>query len=340
MNDALRVLVVGTGDMARTHLRGYSSLERARVRAVAGRNVQKAKTLATEFRVDAVYPSVDAALDAENFDIASVCLPTHLHASTTVRLLEAGVHVLTEKPIALELEDARRMMRTAREQNRKLSVVFNRRFSSGFDELRQKIDELGSPLFYRVEDLRMIRPKRAMHDVRQNGGPVIDCACHDFDLLYKLFGPVESVYATGYAFAKPEVLEIPVERVAIDTASILLRFVNGFAAEIYYCWGLPERDHYRIRRSFMGPEGIVTALGDFGQTVEYYRKDGVSQVTGSFVPDGHAKQIARFVESVIEDTGVPVPPEDGLRALRLSLLALQSIETGKIMKVDEKGGYR
>jgi len=338
MADALKTLVVGTGDMARKHLDAYAQVEEVSLRGIVGRSKEKASLLADEYGVESIYTSLEEALGAERFDIASVCLPTSLHPAVTIELLEAGTHVLTEKPIALSMEDGRRMIHAAQKNQRKLSVVFNRRFSSGFDEVRDKLESLGSPLLYRVEDLRGMRPKRAMHDIEQNGGPVIDCACHDFDLLLRLFGRVETVYATGYVYADSDVVGYPPERLAVDTSSIQLRFSNGYAADIFYSWGLPERDAYWIRRNFIGPEGVVVAVGDFGERVEYFRRDGIGQVADSFVPDGHRRQIAAFVEAVADGGKVPVEAEEAMEALQLSLLALESIRSGEIMRVDRHKG--
>ena len=347
----LRALVVGTGDMARRHLHGYSLPDSVETAAVVGRSPERARALAAEYGVPTTYATVGEALAAERVDVASVCLPTKLHPPLAIELLQAGVHVLTEKPIALDLEDARRMTDAARRADRTLSVVFNRRFSSGFDEVRSRLSALGSPLVYRTDDLRKIRPKRAMHDVEQNGGPFIDCACHDFDLLLELFGPAESVYATGHTFATSERTGFPSQRIPVDTGSVVLRFQSGATAEIFYSWGLPDHDAYWIRRVFLGPGGVIAAIGDFGETVEYYRGDGVKQTTEHFVPDGHDRQIAAFVEAVRagagnaaagEAGGRPptsagvVPPEAGMRALVLSLAALESMETGEVIKVRKR----
>lgn len=323
--------------MARRHLDAYSRLEAVNLSALVGRTSSRAEQLAAEFGVSVCYRTLEKALAVERFDIASVCLPTSLHPETTIALLQAGIHVLTEKPIALTETAAQRMIETAEAENRKLSVVFNRRFGSSFAEYSSRLSELGRPLVYRVEDLREIRPKRAMHDKRRNGGPIIDCACHDFDLLLHLFGPVESVYATGHSFATPGELGIEAGDVAVDTGNVSLRFENGFSAEIFYGWGLPSRPEYWIRRTFLGPGGMLTAEGDFGQTVEHYRRDGVRLTARSFVPDGHRNQIERFVAAVRDDTDVPVPPGASVRALHLSLSALESMESGKVISVTHNG---
>ncbi|MFW5728829.1 MAG: Gfo/Idh/MocA family protein [Spirochaetota bacterium] len=333
-----RAVVVGTGDMARLHLNGYARAAGVTVAGIVGRTEHKARRLAQEYDVPAVYATVAAALEAEavegrRVDIASVCLPTYLHAPTAVELLEAGVHVLTEKPVALTLEDADRMSAAAEKTGRQLCVVFNRRFASGYAEVAAHLPALGEPPVYRADDLRKIRPKRAMHDTTQNGGPFIDCACHDFDLLLHHFGAAESVYATGHVFATADEVGIPRDRIAVDTGSVSLRFRSGATAEVFYSWGLPPHNAYWIRRVFMGPGGVIAAHGDFGDTVEYYRRDGIKEVMGPFPADGHDRQIAAFVEAVRSGAPAPVPPEDGIRALRLSLLALESMRTGRVMEV-------
>lgn len=326
MAEELTALVVGTGDMARRHLQGYDLQDHVRTAGIVGRTEEHARALADEFGVPGIYRDVPEALRFGSFDLASVCLPTYLHAPRTLELLQAGIHVLVEKPIALTVKDGQAMIDAAREAGRRLSVVFNRRFSSAFTEVRRRLPTLGEPLFYRAEDIRMIRPKRAMHHKDMNGGPFIDCMCHDTDLLRQIFGEVTGLHALGRTFADSAALGFPEDRIARDTGSVQLEFAGGAAAEICYGWGMP-RGAYWIRRSFIGPRGVVTAHGDFGDTVEHYRADGVKETVASFVPDGHERQIAAFVAAIRENGPVPVSPEDALAALELSVQALAAMES-------------
>ena len=240
-----------------------------------------------------------------------------------------GMHVITEKPIALTVAAAQEMIATAEKHRRKLTVVFNRRFNTVWQELTQRLSSIGHPLVYNTQEIRSIRPKPAMHSQSANGGPVIDCCVHDFDMLLHLFGKAQSVFASGTVFGKNKAFPTAIRDFAIDTAHIDVEFENGHRAYLLYAWGFPPGQSYWQYREFMGPNGIIRLMGEFGQEVHCYRSDGIREIVYDLKENGHETIIRKFVESVTLNSEVPVPPQEAIEALKISLAALRSIDSGK-----------
>ncbi len=322
-------MILGAGAMARKHADAYRAIPGVEIVAVANRGEARARQFATDFEIPNVFHDFNEALASAGADIVSVCVPTNLHPELAIAAMERGLHVVTEKPIALTEEAARLMIDASNRTGRKLTVIFNRRFNTVWEELKRRLGSIGSPMVYNTQEIRSIRPKLPMHSRSGNGGPVIDCCVHDFDMLRELFGEPVSVFATGSAFGGNKPFLAPITDIAVDTAQITVEFAAGHRAYLLYAWGFPAGPSYWQYREFMGPDGIVRLMGEYGEEVHHYRKDGIREVVEQLPENGHREIIRQFIDAVRSDGPVPVDPEEALIALRLSLAALDSIESGK-----------
>jgi len=329
MRDELKVLLYGAGDMAGKHAEAYSRLSSTRLVAVANRSPERAEKLCSDFAIPRRYTDFTEALEKERPDIVSLCVPTAFHPESARTAFAAGAHVLTEKPIALTAEKGMEMIEAARKADRKLSVIFNRRFNTVWKELKSRIDSIGTPVVYNTQEIRSIRPKRAMHTRSLNGGPVIDCCVHDFDMLLHTLGHAKTVFATGSVFGSNKPFLAGIEDPAVDTAHINVELEKGHRAYLLYGWGFPEGPGYWQYRDFMGPNGIVRLMGEFGSEVQHYREDGKLEVVYDLEENGHAELVRLFVEAVLYDGEVPVKPEDAVGALKISTAALRSVNSGE-----------
>lgn len=329
MDKSLRVLILGAGAMARKHAEAFRSIPGVELLAVANRSEERGAAFQRDYRIPQRYTEYLKGVEKSGADVAAVCVPTSLHPELAIAAMDAGMHVITEKPIALTLQESDRMIATARRTGRKLTVLFNRRFNTVWKELGRRIGTIGSPMIYNTQEIRSIRPKLAMHDRFQNGGPVIDCCVHDFDMLLHLFGAPKSIFATGGVFGGNKEPLRSIADLAVDTAHITVEFREGHAGYLLYAWGFPEGPGYWQYREFMGPDGIVRLMGEFGEEVQHYRSDGFTEVVRGLLEDGHREVIRQFVEAIRNDTPPPVDPAEAREALRISLAAMESIETGK-----------
>lgn len=325
MSTPLTAVVVGAGDMGARHARHWAAAG-ARVLAVVDPDLPRAEAAARETEARALTDLHDAL--ALHPGVVSVCTPTFLHAPTTVAALQAGAHVLCEKPAALTLADAIKMRDAATAAGRELRIGFMRRFDPALDALLESGTRIGRPLLAQATVTAGIRPKRLMHDAHANGGPIIDMCCHLFYVWRLLFdGQPTEVAARGYTFSdgKPEVAHIAHH--ALDSALITLAYPGGGAGQIQVSWGLPSGVAAVEHHTYVGPDGLVSV--DWPERVVHHDGHGEHVWTqpGS---DPWRDEIAAFHAELT--AGAPrrvAGIEDGIDALRISLAVLQSVAEGR-----------
>ena len=134
--DPLRVGIIGCG-AGIFHLEGYTEEPRAEVVALAGLDTDRCQQLAKRFDVPHTYGDYSELLVHPNIDAVSVVVPNHLHLPVTLAALEAGKHVLVEKPLARTVAEGEQMVEAAREVGKVLAIAFNRRSRHDVGLVRQ-----------------------------------------------------------------------------------------------------------------------------------------------------------------------------------------------------------
>ncbi len=207
--------VVGYGMMGATHISILKKNPRAHLAALVENDPSKLKS-ATQGNIGKapesdllegvqIFSTLDEMLAATEVDCVSICLPTHLHRRFTVQALEAGKHVICEKPMAISLEDCDAMIEAAERNQRQLFIAQCIRFWPEYDILKQLKDtgELGklvSVIFRRVSASPFwAGPKSWFADPTKSGGCVFDLHVHDLDFINYLFGRPASVFSQGYS---------------------------------------------------------------------------------------------------------------------------------------------
>ena len=318
----LGVLVIGAGEMGGMHARRWRDAG-ATIVGIYDPATVRAQEMADTFRSQAV-ASVEAGLELPGVDVVSVCTPTFLHARYTVAALDAGKHVLCEKPAALDLREAFAMKEAQERSGKLLRVGFMRRFDPAWDRILQFGNSIGRPILAQATLAAGVRPKLLMHDAAANGGPIIDMCCHIFDQWAQLFGSQPSaVRAYGYTFSqdKPEVAAI--ERKALDSAHITLIYPNGGVGQVQVSWGLPRGIEATERHTYMGPDGLITV--EWPGEVKLHGGEGTTEWHSGKI-DPWEKEIRAFAGEIAgRDPGPLADIDDGIAALRTSLAVLDSV---------------
>ncbi|MBQ9131420.1 MAG: Gfo/Idh/MocA family oxidoreductase [Clostridia bacterium] len=199
MKYPLTVAVIGSGFMGETHLGVF--VNKAQRVILCSNDPEKGQALADRYGC-AFYSNHRQMLEAERIDLVSICVPTPLHASISIDCLNAGTHVLCEKPFASTLAEAEDMIRAAKAANKQLMIAHCVRFSRYYHYLRSCIaDQRYGKLMY----LHLFRHSAApgwsasnwLSDPRISGGVVRDLHIHDTDLIKHVLGMPGSVYTTG-----------------------------------------------------------------------------------------------------------------------------------------------
>jgi predicted dehydrogenase len=207
----IRVAVVGTGEFGRNHARVYRELRGAELAGVFDQNAERATAIAGEFQTK-VFASL-GVLQAE-VDAVSVAVPTITHAEVGCRLMEMGLDVLIEKPMAVNLAQADALLAAAKKYRRILQVGHVERFNPAVVAVEPILNR---PLFFEVHRLGVFTPRSLDVDV------IYDLMIHDLDILLAMVGePATEVKAVG----------IPVLTDKVDIAHARLEFAGGAVANI------------------------------------------------------------------------------------------------------------
>ena len=277
-----RVAVVGVGDFGRNHVRVYRELADAELVGVVDLNAERARQVAAEFST-AVLPDLEALMG--RVDAASVAVPTVDHARVGCHLLERGIDVLVEKPMAASLGEADALIAAARKNGRVLQVGHLERFNPAVAAVEKVV---ARPLFFEVHRLGVFSPRSLDVDV------VYDVMIHDLDILLALVGaPVVELKAVG----------IPVLSDKVDIAHARLEFESGAVANLTASRVSTER--VRKMRFFQQHEYI---------SLDYTRQDVLRVRVRQLTP-----------QPQFDFEKLPAQPEEPLRAqLRAFLEAVRT----------------
>jgi predicted dehydrogenase len=301
----IRVAVVGAGVFGRHHLRVLNQSLNATLVGVVDADPERAAMAAAE------HNCLTFATLGElkgNVDAAVVATPTSLHAEVGCELLESGIDVLVEKPIAADLASARRLVDTAAEHERILQIGHLERFNPAVAALK-KITK--APLFFEIHRLSLFSPRSLDVDV------VLDLMIHDLDIVLDLAGSMpEEIRAAGICILSDKV----------DIANVRLSFPGGCIANLTASRVSTER--VRKLRLFQPHQYI---------SLDYQKQEAVAFTVGENQQIGrHALAVAKeeplrlevesFLEAVATRRSPLVPGEDGFRALEAARAILDKIE--------------
>ena len=329
MPEQLNVGVVGCGRMGAFHVRNYLQIDCARLVAVADPD-EGARRRAVGGMSISEYADWRTMIEDEagELDAISIACSSDAHAEVALEALDAGLHVLVEKPIATTVPDALRMRGAAMEAGRKLMVGHIERFNPAVTKLRELVAEgrLGS--VYRAQATR-VGPLPARI---QDAGVAIDLATHDLDVLQHILGAgIDEVYADGRRF---------VHETQEDLLTCLVRF-NGIAGDVLGLldvnWLTPEK---KREVALIGENGLLRA-SYLTQDVWFIESseaplkwEGLSMLRGdgegTAVRFSLAKaeplraELEAFCRCVLDDTPEPISAHDGVKALAAALAMRES----------------
>jgi len=308
----LKVGVIGVGSLGQWHARIYSELESADLVGVHDTDAERSKEIAERYGTRAFSRMEELA---EAVDAASVVVPTDRHAAVFATLAEYGLHMLVEKPIASSLEEAERMVATAREKDLVLQVGHVERFNPVMQFLE---DNLTQPRFVEATRLSPYPPPR------ENALPrgtevsvVLDLMIHDIEIILHLVrSPVRDIRAVG----------IPVLSPTEDIANVRLSFENRCVANVTA--SRVSRD--RIRKIRVFQEDTYVSLDYMNQAGVLCRKADGTIVTENVPIDKAeplAAELASFVHCVQTRRSPLVSGRHGSEALGLALAICRTIRT-------------
>jgi predicted dehydrogenase len=331
-NNFINVAVVGVGAFGRNHARIYHQLaqqgEAVRLVGVVDSDVSKADSVAREFACRG-FGSIEQLISTHSeVQAASVAVPTAHHLQVARALMEAGVDVLIEKPLATSLAEADELIALAQRLGRIGQVGHLERFNSA---VQATLPLITKPMFFEVHRLSVFTPRSLDVDV------VLDLMIHDLDIVLSFVNsPITEIRAVG----------LPILSAKVDIANVRLQFASGCVANLTASRVSTER----VRKlRFFQPRQYVSL--DYGrQDVTVFSVGGESSGVPSVNPQiGISKpptvateplhaELKAFMAAVRDRSKPMVSLEEGRRALELALDIVAAIaEHGKQVNLDGLG---
>jgi predicted dehydrogenase len=335
----LKFALVGCGRIARRHadLLGHGQVANAELAAVCDVVEEKAQKFAAEFSVPA-YTDMDQMMRDVEVDVVVVLTESGNHAEHVIRLAQHGKHIVVEKPMALRVVDADRMIAACDRAGVKLFVVKQNRFNIPVVKAREALESgrFGQLVLGTVR-VRWCRPQ-AYYDQdawrgtwSMDGGVLTNQASHHIDLLEWMMGDVESVHA----IATTALVDIEAE----DTAVVTLRFSSGALGIVEATTATRPRD-LEGSLSLMGAGGTVV-IGGFAvnemQTWNFVEaQPGDDEVLSQYSVNppnvygfGHQAYYEHVVDVIVNGGQQLVDGLEGRKSLELISAIYESIETGQ-----------
>jgi UDP-N-acetylglucosamine 3-dehydrogenase len=343
--DQLRVGVIGCGSIAQhRHLPEYKMNAQVELVAVCDSNEQRAKEVAEKYGAKA-YTSYEKLINSGLVDVVSVCTPNYLHAPISIAALNAGIHVLCEKPMATSREEAEAMIAAANESGKKLMIAHNQRFVPSHQRARQLIakGEIGKIYSFRTAfghggpEGWSVEGKEGWFFQKEKAfvGAMGDLGVHKTDLLRYVLGEEITEIGSFVETSAKDFADVD------DNAVCVLKTESGIIGTLAASWAyVSSEDNSTI---IYGEKAILRLEDDPTNSlvVQYANGEVVNYQLGKIQSNDAGGQnnshvIEKFVEAVIQDQEVPVTGEEGMKSLEVILAALESNETKQIVRVRDR----
>ncbi len=331
-DSTIRVGVVGVGRAGLIHARNFAGgVPGARLTAVADPSGDALNSARAEFAGIQTYRDYTDMMAGAALDAVVVVTPTNLHLDVVTRAAATGLHVLCEKPMAMDADECRRMIDGCEAAGVKLQIGFMRRFDRGFCHAKQQIDAgaIGEVVLVKSLTHGPSKPQPWMLDVSKSNGPLAEVSSHDIDTLRWMAGSdITEVHALAgnyrSQFAAAEFPDF------YDNVIVISRFADGKQGIIEGAVNVGYG--YDARAEILGTQGVILIGG-----LEDTRVQVVSRESGLVAPvvqswrglfsEAYFHEDCAFVDCIRNDTTPRVTGRDGLQAVQVVNAGNQSIRT-------------
>jgi predicted dehydrogenase len=336
----LGVAIVGLGKLALEEVMpAFGQCTHARPVALVSGHADKARRVAAAYGIpDASiydYAKYDRIVADPSIDAVYIILPNSMHAEYTIRALEAGKHVLCEKPMAVSVAEAERMIAAAKRANRQLAVAYRLQYEPhhlrAIEMCRRK--ELGELKLIRATNCQDTRAPNIRLSRALGGGPLADVGIYCVNAARYLTGemPVE-VSGVQHRSTEPRFAEVP------ESVAFTLRFASGLIVEASCSLGTAESRHLEViaQRGVLRIDNAFTYRG-LELTIKRAPAEGGrprEELEPQIENKNHFQlELDAFAQAVLGDKPVKTPGQDGLADLRVMAAIEKSIRESRPMKV-------
>lgn len=340
----LRMGIIGVGGIARDrHIPAYLQLgEKVEVTAVQDVNEDRAAEIAKLYDIPHVFSDYNELFKV--VDAVTICTPNKFHAEISIAALEAGVHVLCEKPMAMNAEECRAMIAASKKSGKLLSIAYHYRFTELGQMAKQAMRDVGTPLVTRVQALRRRKvPGWGVFTNKelQGGGSLIDFGCHFLDLsLWLLNGPKPvEVMGTTYNHLSRVPGQVndwgtfDHEKFEVDDhVSAYIKFEDNSTLLFECSWAANIKED----KSHLSISGTEAGVNVFPFEL-YQPKYGKMLTSFGDATEDHAKagqlQAENFVKSCLGEAELISNPEETLKVTEIIDAIYRSSESGRTVSL-------
>lgn len=346
---ALRVGVIGAGSIAQPHLNSYAANPDVEIVAVSDVNGERAQSVADRFGAAHSYSDPEQLLADEAIDAVSICTWNDSHASWAAAAVQAGKHVLVEKPLSRTYDEALQLQRVIDDHDQLVMVGFVRRHAPNCQVLRRFVNagDLGDIYYAKASCIRRNGNPGGWFADKQiaGGGPLLDIGVHVIDLCWYLMGSPRAVAVSGSSYTRlgnrANITTMPRYRVSDydpdknsveDMVTALVRFENGASLAVDTSYSLHAvRD--RLDVSVFGESGGAELEPELQIATESHETvinvtPQISSRTFEFGV-GFQNQIDNFVDSVLGRADCVAPAWHGTEIMKILDGIYSSAEAGK-----------
>jgi predicted dehydrogenase len=330
----LRTAIIGCGGIAQRHAQNLVQMEdRYQLVAFADADEERATSFCLQYGDGraSVYKTSAGLLDAEQLDAVFICLPPFAHGDEVERAAASGVHVFIEKPIALESEQAWRMVAAAERAGITTQVGFMYRFGGAIGKLKQMMvnGEAGQAglMSTRYFCNALHAPWWRRRD--RSGGQLVEQVIHMVDLMRYLMGEAVTVYSVQRNLYHQDVADYTIE----DVSGTVISFANGGIGVIYASNNaIPGRwiNDYKVVAAH------VTAEFTDANHALFHHTSGSAVRSEEVVAeeDVYKLEVLDFYDAIVGGKPALIPLREGARSLELALAARASADSGAVVRMD------
>ncbi|MEG2583945.1 MAG: Gfo/Idh/MocA family oxidoreductase [Oscillospiraceae bacterium] len=344
----IKVGIIGTGNISREHIGAYLKNPNVELYAFCDINEEQLNKMGDEFGVSRRFTNKEDMLALNEIDAVSVCTWNAAHAECTISALNAGKHVLCEKPMATTAQEAEDMKEAAEKNKKLLMIGFVRRFGNDCDIAEDFIenDVLGEIYYAKATYLRRDGNPGGWfgEKARSGGGPLIDLGVHVIDLVRYLMGKPNAVSVYGVTYQKlfdRKNLKRSKKYVSSgktdhdicdveDLASALIRFDNGATLALETSFALNiKKDVGNVE--LFGTKGgakLSPELEIFTETNDYLTNLSLEAETALSFDGLFAREINHYVDCIVNGISCKNPAQDGVELMKILTAIYKSAETG------------
>lgn len=323
MGKKVRVAVIGLGRLGYWHAVNISKMSNTDLVSVCSSTEERVKKIAEELDVPQYTSDPNDIFNDESIDAVVIATSTASHYSLLKGAIKAQKAIFVEKPITIDIDEAKEIVKLVEENNTFCQVGFMRRFDPAYSEAKKRITsgDIGEPIYFRG----ISRDPEAPHEkfIKTSGGIFVDVAIHDFDIArYLMNDEITFVHAHGEILKNPFMKQYE----DIDQSLTYLQFSSGAIGDVE----ASRNAHYGydIRAEVIGTEGSLFIGNHDHHAVHLLTKNGKSH---NIMPDfpsrfkeAYELEIVDFIRAIQAGDAPSITAEDGLKALKVSLAARES----------------